>query len=125
MALGGQLVAVAAGGAAGAVARFLLHSLVGLQAAPVAVLLANVVGSGLAGAVLQLSSSAGQATWLGGVGYPLFVTGFCGAFTTMSAMTIHTRDITIAQGSAAGIGYATASVLLSVAGLLIGAWATR
>ena len=118
-------MAVAAGGAAGAMARFILQSVVGLQAAPMAVLLANVLGSGLAGAALQLSSTAGQATWLGGVGYPLFVTGFCGAFTTMSAMTIHTRDITIAQGSAAGIGYAVISVVLSIVGLLIGAWLTR
>jgi CrcB protein len=121
----GQVLAVALGGAAGATARFALQAMIGVSAAPVAVLIANVAGSALAGAALQWTAQIADSAWWAGSGQAFFVTGFCGAFTTMSALTIHTRDIAASSGVASGIGYATINVLLSVCALLAGAWLMR
>ncbi|MEO0364449.1 MAG: CrcB family protein [Pseudomonadota bacterium] len=120
-----QLVAVAAGGAGGAVARFLVQTVVGASGAPLAVLIVNVLGSFLAGVGLQwFNGAAIDSGWSNTLSL-LFVTGFCGAFTTMSAMTVQARDLAMSDGLVTAAGYSALNVLLSIFALLLGAWTIR
>lgn len=79
----GLTLGVAAGGAAGAAARFVTDGALGARvrgAFPVATLLINVVGSLLLGVLTGLVLfSAASDTWRVVLG-----TGFCGGFTTFS-----------------------------------------
>lgn len=120
-----QFLAVAAGGGAGAAARFAVQLALGAGAAPSAVLLVNAVGSAIAGAVLQWSAPENGSLLFGATTQAFFVTGFCGAFTTMSALTVQTRLISLEQGVLAGGVYAMASLVLSIAALLLGMWLVR
>jgi len=85
-----QLGLVAAGGAAGAIARYAVYA--GMMSAgrsgfPYATLLVNVLGSFVAGA-LAVIFTAGFAAH---AGWRLFsVVGFLGAFTTYSAFSVDT-----------------------------------
>jgi CrcB protein len=57
--------------------------------------------------------------------WPLFATGFCGAFTTMSALAVEV-DLKVRAGDPwAGVGYAGASVVAGLAGVVAGAGLTR
>lgn len=109
-----SLVAVALGGAAGAVVR---HALAVAPWGPSAgVLAANVLGSAALGAVLAL------------VGDPLLLlllgTGLCGALTTWSTLAVQTAELgRRAPGRAAaylvltlGLGVGTALLTLTLLG---------
>jgi CrcB protein len=105
---------VFAGGCAGGLARYGLME--ALPAAttdwPWAVLLANTAGAFVLGLLLVLVLEV----WSGSTLLrPFLGTGFCGGFTTMSAVVV-TTDRWLADGDAArAVGYLTATV---VAGLL-------
>lgn len=120
-----QFLAVAAGGGVGAAARLTVQLALGAGAAPSAVLLVNVVGSAIAGAVLQWGTPENGSLLFGATTQTFFVTGFCGAFTTMSALTVQTRLISLDQGVLAGGVYAIASLVLSIAALLLGMWLVK
>jgi CrcB protein len=117
---GAELLLVAAGGAVGSVARYL----VGLAALDVSThfpwgtLAVNAAGSFVLGAVL-----GGLPP--GGPGRLLLGTGLCGGFTTFSAFSGEVVDLAArgAQGRAAI--YAAASVALGVLAALAGAAAGR
>ncbi|WP_121067111.1 fluoride efflux transporter CrcB [Chachezhania antarctica] len=103
------LIQVAAGGATGAMCRYLLglgvvHAL-GREPFPMGVLVANILGSFLMG-VLFVTFAHRGLTHLG----PLVLTGFLGGFTTFSSFSLETVDL-IDRGE---FGWAAAYVALSV-----------
>jgi CrcB protein len=113
------LVAVAAGGAAGSVARWL----VGVAAArflgtgfPWGTLAVNVVG-GFAIGVLAEVLSRGAPPIL----RPLLITGFLGGFTTFSAFAL--EAVSLARPLA--LLYVAASVALTLGACALGIWMAR
>lgn len=110
-----NVLLVAAGGAAGSVARYLL-SLVPVPGAwPTMTLITNFVGAVLIGLVAGLSPAR-----LSTEGTLLLKTGLCGGFTTFSTFSLET--VTLWQQGHAGLAalYAAASVALCAAGVLVG-----
>jgi len=112
-------LAVAIGGAAGAVARYGLsgwaQSLIG-TAFPLGTLLVNVVGSLLIGAIMQLGmdrvvfSVEARLLW---------TTGFCGGLTTFSTFSYETLELLGDQEWLAAGG----NVALNVAACLLATFA--
>ena len=112
---------VALGGAAGALARFGLTVLFQRQAVvfPFGTLGANLLGCLLIGAIAEL---AARTEMLSGNARLLLATGFCGGFTTLSALTLELAQYlrggaVLAAGAylAATLGGACASFLLGAA----------
>lgn len=84
------VIAAVAAGAAGAVLRYLLsRALAGRDGLPVAVLVVNVVGSGVGGAVLGLA----QAGVLSGDIRLILLGGLCGGLTTFSTFSVETIQL--------------------------------
>lgn len=110
-----DLACVAAGGAAGSVARYLLSLVPTPGPWPAMTLLTNLAGAVLIGVVAGLSPARlpPQAALL-------LKTGLCGGFTTFSTFSLET--VTLWQQGHAGLSclYAAASVGLCVAGVLVG-----
>jgi fluoride exporter len=90
------LLTVLLAGAAGAVLRFLAARLLATRSRfPFAVLLVNVIGSAIGGAVLALAER-------GGVGADVrlvLLTGLCGGLTTFSTFSVETVQL-VEQGRA-------------------------
>lgn len=109
-----QLLAVALGGALGALLRHSLQvSLPTIGKFPLAILVANVVGSLLMGILFVLIQEKQLlAEWL----RPLLMVGLLGAFTTFSTFSMDTIRL-LESGQ---VGTALANVLLSVS-LALGA----
>ena len=118
-----MLLAIAAGGAVGSVARYLIGAAVGARAAgfPWGTLAINVSGSLLLAFLLvALAEPAQPPSLRAGL-----TTGFCGGYTTFSTFSAETLAL-LEQGSYARAGgYAAASVLLSLAAALAGAALAR
>ena len=117
-----MLLAVALGGAAGSVARYVLGMLL-LRASsgfPVSTLLINVVGSFLIGLFARLFDAPDQHQVL----RVALTVGICGGFTTFSTFSAET--VTLLQQGKAGRAalYVTVSLVLGVlatfAGLTVG-----
>ena len=117
------LVAIAVGGAAGTLARVELGRVLPTgPGLPWGTFVVNVVGSFLLGAGWALILERFGPTR---ILWPLFATGFCGAFTTMSALAVEV-DLKIRAGDPwPGVGYAGASVVAGVAAVLLGAALSR
>jgi CrcB protein len=114
------LLAVAVGGAAGSVARYLTIVWCGRLCGtgfPWGVLAVNVVGSFIMGIVIGVLARVGpvsDATRL------LLTTGFLGGFTTFSSFSLD-AVLLAERGDWAGFGfYVVGSVCLSVLGLILG-----
>ena len=120
----GSLLSVAAGGAIGASLRFLagvgIVRLFGQTGFPVAIISVNVVGSFLMGVFVVVAAQRGL-TYLS----PFVMTGVLGGFTTFSAFSL--EAVTLVERGALGHAglYMALSVLLSVAGLMLGLWLMR
>ena len=117
------LLQVAIGGALGASARYLMGLAIVRAVGhgfPVAILSANVLGSFLMG-VFVVYAAHRSATHLS----PFVMTGLLGGFTTFSAFSL--EAVTLFERGALGQAalYVTLSVVLSIAGLVIGLWAAR
>ena len=116
-----QVLAVAVGGAAGAVGRFLVYrvSAAHLGAAfPYGTLIVNVVGSLILGIVAGLSASR--------MGLPPAIqlaagVGFCGAFTTFSTFAVDTLN---RESLGMGLLNVTLNNVLSIAAAAIGLYLT-
>jgi len=113
-------LAVAAGGALGAVSRYAFTAVVGSlfqPGFPVGTLAANVAGSFLIGAVVEVlalvwSPSEAMRAFL--------VVGVLGAFTTFSAFSLEAVGL-LQQGSVgAAMAYILASVFFSLVGVFAG-----
>ncbi len=112
------LIAIAVGGAVGALARAGLGEALPATRWPVATLIANVAGTALLALVAALIAFRPHLPrWL----HPLVAVGFCGSLTTFSAMQVEALLLMRAGMSADAVVYVVTSVLLG----LIAAVATR
>jgi len=115
-------LAIAAGGAAGTLARFGISSWMAPVTVrfPFATLLINIVGSFLIG-------------WLSGEWSPVkdvtvraaLTIGFCGGFTTFSTFSIETVRMLHSGDARRAATYVAASILLSVSAAALGVAAAR
>lgn len=115
--------AVALGGALGTLARVELSRVLPPSAGiPWGTLAANVTGSFLLALfAASLLTRRRPSRYLA----PLFVTGACGSFTTLSTFAVDV-DLLIRQGDAAkAVLYAVASLALAIAALTAGASTAR
>ncbi|PWS35064.1 chromosome condensation protein CrcB [Falsiroseomonas bella] len=115
----GSLALVALGGAAGAVARFLVSvAALGLLGSgfPWGTLAVNVLGS----AAIGIAAGAG----LEGPARLLLVTGFLGGFTTFSAFSLETGLLFERHPALAAL-YVAASVALGLAAFALAWWLVR
>lgn len=119
------LLAVAGGGAAGSLARYVIGAAVQGRAGsgfPVGTLVVNITGSLLLGFLMRLlldSSLASPTVRL------MLTTGFCGGYTTFSTFTYETaRLIEDGEYERAGL-YVALSLALSMAAMFVGLWAAR
>lgn len=87
----GVVAAVLVAGAVGAVIRYALSRAYPVRPGhlPGGILIVNVVGSGIAGAVIGLAERAAVGDDLRLV----LVTGFCGGLTTFSTWTVETVEL--------------------------------
>ena len=114
-----QLIWVAVGGALGSAARFSVGQWIPSRTYPWATLSVNVLGSLLIG---FLMSYYGSKWSINPTGKLFFVTGFCGGFTTFSALTMENLDL-IQQGRySAAITYMILSLLFGLIAVALGWW---
>ncbi|MFD0980383.1 fluoride efflux transporter CrcB [Tropicimonas aquimaris] len=109
---------VALGGALGATCRYLTN--VGMKAMlgigfPWGTLTVNVVGSFLMGALVVLLERKGANALA-----PVLMTGFLGGFTTFSAFSLDAIFLMEEGRTEIALVYITASVLVSLAALVVG-----
>ena len=101
------LLAVLVGGCAGGAARFAIIRVwpTGSSGFPWSTLLVNLGGAAVLGVLVVLAGSVWQSRYA----RPLIGTGFCGAFTTFSAVVVD-ADRLVARGDAGmALGYLAAS----------------
>ena len=113
---------VALGGAGGATARYAVYVL--LPRMPLATLTVNLVGSFLLGLAWQYLATRYPGWWQSS-GALLVGTGFCGAFTTMSALALETRQMADSSGPVMAASFSLSTLALSVAALYLGSAAGK
>lgn len=119
---------VGAGGAAGAVCRYAIT--LGMARSGSLLLtgtvMANTLGCLIAGMALQyILAAPHDHPWLQGPGQLLFITGFCGAFTTMSAFVIEANGLHDASGAPLTGAYVLVTMVLAFGSFYIGMAAMR
>ncbi len=117
-------IAVAAGGAVGSWLRWGTSADYPVAAGtfPVTTLVINVAGAALLGVVLVvlLDRRPSHPGW-----HALLGTGFLGAFTTFSTFAVEVVELTRTGDVVTAVVYATASVVLGLAAILLTMTATR
>lgn len=118
-----MLAAVFVGGCAGGLARYAVTSAFPAGGGfPWATLWVNLAGAFLLALLLVLTLEVlPPSTYL----RPLLGTGFCGAFTTFSAITVSTSELVRDGRAGLGAGYLGASLLGGVAAGAVGLVAGR
>lgn len=120
-----SLLAVAVGGAAGSVARYLMLMLVMQWAGtrfPVGTIVVNVIGCTVMGVLSELAALA----WSPSPELRAFLlVGVLGGFTTFSSFTLDIGLLVARDEFMAAAGYFLASTLFSVVGFFAGLWAVR
>jgi CrcB protein len=118
-----QVAAVAAGGAAGTLARFgALHAYpVGADTFPTAVLVVNLVASLLLGVLLAVLDPrrVGRPAWPAPL-RPLLVAGVAGALSTLSAVVVDAALLVDHQRPRAALGYLAATALGGLVAVAVG-----
>jgi CrcB protein len=120
-----ELAAVAAGGAAGALARYALVDGLGPHGAggwPWATFAANLIGCAVLG---WLVTRLQERLPLSAYKRPLLGTGFCGALTTFSTFQLELVDMLRAGNDGLAIAYAGASVAAGFATVALASSLTR
>lgn len=118
---------VAAGGALGALLRYVLNLAVPslttptLLELPWATLIANVLGCLAMGALAGMLEVRPGRPWM----QPLLGTGLCGGFTTMSTAILDGAAMMGADFAILAITYAVLSLVLSIGALVLGLFAGR
>ncbi|MBT3700272.1 MAG: fluoride efflux transporter CrcB [Alphaproteobacteria bacterium] len=119
------VLAIAAGGALGAVARHQVSATVMRLAGagfPWGTVAVNVLGSFLMGALIELMALRLNV----GLEMRAFLTvGFLGAFTTFSTFSLDFVTLFERDAGVAAIGYAALSVILAIGALFAGLAVTR
>jgi CrcB protein len=116
---------VAAGGAVGSVARYLLSTLLQERSGgvfPVGTLVVNVTGSLLLGLLLRYSLDAPAFSPEVRV---LLATGFCGGYTTFSTFSYETARLMETGDYRRAVAYVVLSVGVSLAAMFAGFAAAR
>lgn len=107
------IVAVAAGGAVGALARYLVTAAMASRAhPPVAVTLVNVVGSLISGVAMGAISDPALLA--------VVVVGFCGALTTFSTLTVETVQLLVDGRARRAVSGMLVSVIAGTVAVAIG-----
>jgi CrcB protein len=114
-----SVAAVSAGGAAGAVARYLVAPLGGW---PWGTLLVNIAGCALIGVLMVLAVDRWPDVRLL---RPLLGTGVLGGFTTFSTYAVDVEQLVREGRVAVAVGYLLATPLLAVAAVAASAALTR
>ncbi|MDO8121080.1 CrcB family protein [Isoptericola sp. b490] len=122
----GLVLAVAAGGAVGSVARGLLGSAVGaVDGWPLGTMTANLVGSFLLGLLLEALLRRGPETPRARLVRLALGTGTMGGFTTFSSLALEIERLLADGSTGVAVGYAAATVVLGLAscaaGVVVGA----
>ena len=113
-----ELLCVGAGGALGAMGRYGLGLIPLGSELPLMTLLINFLGSVAIGAIVETSELAAGALSREAV---LFLkVGLCGGFTTFSTFSLETLELIEGGQYAIAGAYALVSVVLCVAGVLVG-----
>lgn len=108
---------VGVGGFIGAVLRYLLCLIPGIHGLPVMTLIVNIAAAVIIGAVSEFAEKLSD--------FPpdlnLFLTtGFCGGFSTLSALSLETVELFEGGRGLIGSAYVILSVALCLAGVFIG-----
>ncbi|WP_375256245.1 fluoride efflux transporter FluC [Yoonia sp.] len=111
---------VALGGALGSMTRFGLGLMLFRDGFPVAIMVANVLGSFLMGVFVVWSFQKGMAHL-----NPLVMTGFLGGFTTFSAFSLEAYTLFERGQVGAAAIYVALSVLVLLLGLVAGVMLAR
>jgi CrcB protein len=120
-----MLIAVAAGGAAGAIARYLVTSAVPRwlgHGFPWGTVIVNVAGSLLMGLLIDVMARRWSAPPEARV---FLVTGLLGAFTTFSTFSLDVVTLYERGALAAAAAYVVGSVVVGVLALFGGMWLGR
>jgi CrcB protein len=114
-------IAIAAGGAIGAMGRYattlMIAATMGPGWQPLATLSVNIVGSGLMGLLYGLMNTG--VISLGDSARLFFQIGFLGALTTFSAFALDVVSLIENDQGRLAAGYILASVLLALAGFML------
>lgn len=116
------LLLLSLAGGAGAVARFVVDSLVARHnpfRVPLGTLLVNVTGSLALGLVTGWVAYGRDAGEVGSVS-AILGTGLCGGYTTFSTASVETVRLWLAEGPRQGVGYAALSLLGGVSAAAVG-----
>ena len=116
-----QLLLVALGGALGSAMRYLTAILLArhyMGSIPLATLVVNVLGCFLIGLLIGLCS---ETTYL----RLLFITGFCGGFTTFSTFTAESYVMFREGAYGLALLYIAGSVLIGLLALWVGLYVSR
>lgn len=114
-----QLIWVALGGALGTVARFGVGQWIASRNFPWATLSVNLLGSFLIGFVMGAYGSKWGTTHSG----KLFLgTGFCGGFTTFSALSFENLELLQQGRYTTAITYIVTSLALGLIAVALGWW---
>lgn len=116
-----QLLLVALGGALGSAMRYLTAILLARHytgSIPLATLVVNVLGCFLIGLLIGLYS---ETTYL----RLLFITGFCGGFTTFSTFTAESYVMFREGAYGLALLYIAGSVLIGLLALWVGLYVSR
>ena len=120
-----MILSIAAGGAIGAVLRYLIYASEAVAnngLFPWGTLVVNILGSFFMGVLVILFAQ----TWNVSEEMKAFLTiGFLGAFTTFSAISFDIVTLWERQAYWQMIGYGSASVIFSIMGLVAGMIVTR
>ncbi|MEM7501061.1 MAG: CrcB family protein [Pseudomonadota bacterium] len=121
---------VGAGGAGGAIARYglTLATIRLSQTVPIGTLLSNVLGCLVMGGIVQMLA---RLSWFAEGGLItdhnrlLFGVGFCGAFTTLSALVFEMSTMLQRGQVALAFAYLSVTLLGGFAAFALGAWMVR
>ncbi|KAA5607645.1 fluoride efflux transporter CrcB [Roseospira marina] len=119
------LIAVAAGGAVGAVARYTVTSVVPRvlgHGFPWGTVVVNVVGSLIMGFLIDILARRWSAPPEARV---FLVTGVLGAFTTFSTFSLDAATLYERGALMASAAYVTGSVVVGILALFLGMWLGR
>ncbi|MCW2840704.1 MAG: hypothetical protein JWR55_2187 [Aeromicrobium sp.] len=117
---------VAAGGAAGTLARYGVGEWLNpAHTVPLGTLAVNATGSFLLGALLAHLLARGAETGRRRTARLLLGTGFLGGYTTYSALAVETETLLRDDRVALGLTYAVGSVVMGLAAALAGMVAGR
>lgn len=118
-----QLIAVACGGALGALLRYFLQtSLVYSGKFPMAIFIANVIGSLLMGVLFVLLQEKSLfAEWL----RPFLMVGLLGAFTTFSTFSLDTIRLLEAGQVMTALSNVILSVVVAIGAAYVGVMLAR